>query len=189
MASPARNARFVAARDALVDLTPSRALIARNAQQFARNIGRASAAADVVLTIRRANTLFLSFAESYLDGTDISPAQLTILLALYNAEHGGISNSELCKRLSVTMSNMTQLVDGLQTRRYLRRAPDRRDGRVSRLTLTAAGRRKTEQLAPIHYDAWSTSIGIETDELLQLLSLLDRVRVAVSATLDAEERG
>lgn len=168
-------------------LSFGRSLIENNARRFAADPELAMKGADLLLTVRRTNTLFQMFTEAYLDGSGLSPAQLIIMLALLNAPDA-LSSTEICKHVNVSMSNMTKQIDGLELSGLIRRSTAAHDGRMTRVKLTREGRKRIERLAPVHYDALAESVGLNTTELTALLGLLDRVRTSVGAKLDAVNR-
>jgi len=56
-------------------------------------------------------------------------------------EEGGGRASQLADRLAVAKPTITAVVDGLVERGYLKRSADSGDRRVTKITLTAAGRK------------------------------------------------
>lgn len=68
---------------------------------------------------------------------DVSPAQGMLVHEVARA--GGSTTRVLAKRLGISSSAVTQLVNGLESEGLLRRAPDPSDGRKTRIELTARG--------------------------------------------------
>lgn len=64
----------------------------------------------------------------------------------------GLSQRELADALVVDRSNVTGLVDRMETAGWVRRADDPADRRVYRVKLTAAGRKLQERVAPGYAD-------------------------------------
>ena len=58
--------------------------------------------------------------------------------------------SELAERLSSSLSRLSHLVKRLESRGYVRREPDPRDGRFTNAILLDDGMRKLESAAPAH---------------------------------------
>jgi DNA-binding MarR family transcriptional regulator len=68
---------------------------------------------------------------------DVSPAQGMLVHEVARA--GGSTTRVLAKRLGISSSAVTQLVNGLEAEGLLLRAPDRSDGRKTLIQLTARG--------------------------------------------------
>jgi len=68
---------------------------------------------------------------------DVSPAQGVLVHEVARA--GGSTTRVLAKRLGISSSAVTQLVNGLEAEGLLRRAPDQSDGRKTLIELTARG--------------------------------------------------
>jgi len=69
---------------------------------------------------------------------DLSLPQFRVLAVV---EEGGGRASQLADRLAVAKPTITAAVDGLVERGYLKRSADSDDGRATKITLTAAGRK------------------------------------------------
>jgi DNA-binding MarR family transcriptional regulator len=104
----------------------------------------------------------------------IRPQQYLILLILDTRD--GISQQELCTAASVDSGNMVELLDGLETLRYVRRARDDRDRRRYAVTITSDGRSALAKLrtAVAEYDArfLSPLTDTERDQLATTLAKL-----------------
>jgi DNA-binding MarR family transcriptional regulator len=71
--------------------------------------------------------------------------EFDVLAALRRAgEPFSLTAGELAARTYVTSGTMTSRLDGLTERRLVTRAADREDGRLVRVTLTAAGREQVD---------------------------------------------
>lgn len=79
----------------------------------------------------------------------ITAAQYNVLSVLAAAGEG-ISQRELGDVLVVDRSNVTGLVDRMEKAGWVRRTDDPADRRVYRVTLTLAGRRLWEKIAPAY---------------------------------------
>jgi len=62
----------------------------------------------------------------------------------------GVTQQELAHRLLVTKGNIVGVVDRLESCGWVQRRPDATDRRANRLHLTAAGKRKIENVLPRH---------------------------------------
>jgi DNA-binding MarR family transcriptional regulator len=80
---------------------------------------------------------------------DLSTPQYAIL---FHATPQGVPLSKLCEEMLADNSNLTRLVDRLEARGLVRRAPDPRDRRVTLVQLTPAGEQLISELRPRHRD-------------------------------------
>jgi DNA-binding MarR family transcriptional regulator len=106
----------------------------------------------------------------------LSPSAFTVLANLADAPDGRLQPCMLASRLSVSRPSMCGLIDGLQAKGLVTRAPHGRDGRRVLVTLSASGR----QLLDDHraaYDAMlDTLLADLTDsDCHQLVDLLQRI--------------
>ena len=79
----------------------------------------------------------------------LTPRRHLLLLMIKGAPGGAERStvSELCERLQLAQSTVTELVQRAEEAGLVRRTPARDDGRVAHLTLTAEGERR---LAAVH---------------------------------------
>lgn len=78
---------------------------------------------------------------------DLSTPQYSIL---FHATPEGVPLSYLCQEMVADNSNLTRLVDRLEARGLVRRAPDRHDRRVTLVQLTHEGQTLINELRPRH---------------------------------------
>ncbi len=104
---------------------------------------------DIVATA----DLFLRESTRLFRPQGLTAAQFNVLnlLAVPGAERG-LSQRELADLLVVDRSNVTGLVDRMETSGWVRRADDPADRRVYRVQLTAAGRKLWQKVAPAYAD-------------------------------------
>lgn len=91
-----------------------------------------------------------------------------LLLLMIKGAPGGVERStvsELCERLQLAQSTVTELVQRAEEAGLIRRAPAQNDGRVAYLTLTAEGERR---LAAVHDE-----LRPEREALVRLLREVD----------------
>jgi DNA-binding MarR family transcriptional regulator len=81
---------------------------------------------------------------------DLSFAEYDVLLRLARAPGRGLRMSDLAERVLLSPSGLTRLVDRLEDRRLVERAPDRRDRRVAYASLTPRGLRELRSAARTH---------------------------------------
>lgn len=78
-----------------------------------------------------------------LEPLGMSPRTLGILLAL--AEQPGASQTELCRRLRLDRTTMSQLIDDLTRAKLVRRTSPAHDRRSNQLAMTAKGSKALQQ--------------------------------------------
>ena len=78
---------------------------------------------------------------------DLSTPQYAIL---FHASVEGVPLSVICQEMVADNSNLTRLVDRLEARGLVRRAPDPRDRRVTLVQLTPEGKALIDELRPRH---------------------------------------
>lgn len=78
---------------------------------------------------------------------DLSTPQYAIL---FHASVEGVPLSYICQEMVSDNSNLTRLVDRLEARGLVRRAPDPGDRRVTLVQLTPAGKALIDELRPRH---------------------------------------
>lgn len=78
---------------------------------------------------------------------DLSTPQYAIL---FHASVEGVPLSQICNAMLADNSNLTRLVDRLETRGLVRRAADPHDRRVTLVQLTTEGKALIDELRPRH---------------------------------------
>lgn len=102
------------------------------------------------------------------------------LLAQLERAPEGLRMSELSQRLMVTGGNVTGVTDGLEKEGLVVRVVDSADRRVSRVTLTAEGRRQFNRMAREH-EQWIVDLfeGLSAKDKRQLIDLLGALKQRV----------
>lgn len=114
----------------------------------------------------------------------LSPSAFNMLMALHNTEGRTLEPCQLADRLLVSRPSVTGLLDTLQAKGLVTRAPHPDDGRRVLVRLTAAGMTLLERHFDNHYleqNALFEPFG--TAELETLVTLLRRVPGAMPADL------
>lgn len=132
-----------------------------------------------VLGIRRANSLVTGTVERYLDslglGVDLSRARLSVLRAIYFGEDHRLTLNELGRRMKVSRTNITNLIDGLERDGLVLRAINPVDRRLVDAQLTDKGLQVCSVAIPaIARLMESFCRGFSGEEKAQLASLLTR---------------
>ena len=126
--------------------------------------------------LRRASKLSTTRAEAAFEGLAISFTQWIVLALVY--KHTATTSSELSRDLGHNSGALSRLIDQLEERGLLARAPDSEDRRCIRLSTTAAGGAMVVDLATRVTDLWNELLqGFDEAEILRLIELLDRLVV------------
>ena len=92
----------------------------------------------------------------------------------------GLRMSELSRQMMVTGGNITALVEQLSAEDLISRDPDPLDRRVSRVKLTATGRRRFAEMAAAH-ESWVEDLTrqLSRQDIEQLFDLLGKLKSSV----------
>lgn len=113
--------------------------------------------------------------EAKLGAVGLSLPKLLALKALSDAGES-LPLGQLAERLSCVKSNITQLVDRLETDGFVARKPDPRDRRTRLAVLTAAGRKACKEGTRVQQEAERELLTTLTrDEAHQLGALLEKL--------------
>jgi DNA-binding MarR family transcriptional regulator len=111
-------------------------------------------------------------------GFNLGPPRYAVVRVIFLSEDGRLSLSEIAKRVGVTTTNITNLIDGLERDGWVERFASESDRRVTYVQLTAEGQERCGRLIPA--TARFTS---------QLFSgLTDEEKTALTATLQKLRR-
>jgi DNA-binding MarR family transcriptional regulator len=131
-----------------------------------------------LLAFRTEMRRFMRWSEERAQDEAMTHMQHQLLLAVRaHDDPRGPTISEAADYLLMTLSTASELVDRAETGGYLRRRRSDPDGRVVRLSLTPAGRRKLERLTRL-----------VLAELARLAPVLERV-LADATRLEADRSG
>jgi DNA-binding MarR family transcriptional regulator len=109
-------------------------------------------AIEATLALLRANRMHRTAAGRQIEAMDLpvsmTGARFTLLLILYFARSSLLAQNEISRELSVSRTNITNLIDGLERDGLVARVPNPADRRVSYAQLTPAGEKLCVQLLP-----------------------------------------
>ena len=113
--------------------------------------GGSREATEAFMNVVRTSEAGIARVTRLLRPFDLSPTGGLVLSAL--ADHGPLSPSALSDRLIVTRATMTGLLDSLERRGYLRRAPNPGDRRSLLVEITSEGARVADELRRVIHAA------------------------------------
>lgn len=132
-------------------------------------------------TLARAEGLAATQIARRLREHDLSRAAYNALTILAQSERP-IGPHELARQLFVSAGAVTQLADLLEKQGRIRRRPHQTDRRMSRLELTADGRRVLARAGPDVAEATNRTLaGLTAGEQRQLMRLLRKLEQHVQA--------
>jgi DNA-binding MarR family transcriptional regulator len=125
--------------------------------------------------LSRADHLFATRLEAALDADGLSIAKFGVLKELGEAEEP-LPLGQLAERLACVKSNITQLVDRLETDGLVRRVPDSEDRRSTRAEITEEGRRLYEIGLKVQLELEEDLLqGLSSEEQQQLTFVLEKL--------------
>jgi MarR family 2-MHQ and catechol resistance regulon transcriptional repressor len=111
-------------------------------------------------------------------GVSMTGARFTLLLTLYFARDNLLAQNDISRELSVSRTNITNLIDGLAKDGLVERVPNPADRRVSYAKLTESGKRlcltvlpEITQFMQVHLDGFSPE---ETRQLKEYVYRMQR---------------
>ena len=118
-------------------------------KKFGIEAGKGKYHEEAVYGIALLYNLINNEVSAYLNKYDLTPAQFNVLLVIkQQGGREGISQVDISKRLIVTPSNMTRLIDKLEKARLVDRLAHRGDRRVNLI-------RASEKAVKLLDQAWS----------------------------------
>lgn len=100
----------------------------------------------------------------------LTPSQFGVLEALYHK--GDLRIGEIIEKILSTGGNMTVVIDNLEKSGMVKRYQDPNDRRASIISITEKGRRKIEEIFPIHLEELNNAlINLSLEEKKILINL------------------
>ena len=130
----------------------------------------------IAMRLRRTYMSMHRHAQQHFAPFGVTADQYVVLSIL--AEHEGLRQQELAERANSDANTIAAMLALLEKKRLVRRRSDKNDGRVKRVSLTAAGGRLQEKLSqsvePLH-EAMEQAVGEHREELFVALQQLEAV--------------
>jgi DNA-binding MarR family transcriptional regulator len=104
----------------------------------------------------------------------VVPGQFPALLCLY--EEDGLTQTELCRRVSIEQPTMANTLKRMERDGLIRREPDPLDGRRTRISLTARARRLEGRLTTMANEVNAIALsGLQPAEARSVLPILNKI--------------
>ncbi len=115
-----------------------------------------------VETFHRLRSKLLANLSSYLRGYDLTPVHVWLMLQLDEAQKP-LSFSQLAEALYTSRSNLTQLVDRMESDHLVRRVPNPDDRRSVLVELTPDGQKRTKEARCAHNQSVRELLSVLTE--------------------------
>ena len=141
-----------------------------------------TASLGVVIRVMSLYREFQRQATQALEQVDLELFEYDVLSALRRqGKPFSLPATGLARETGLSSGAMTNRVDKLEARGFVRRRPDKDDRRGVVVSLTAKGRRKIDAAIQLRLDAADENLeGVSAAERAQLASLLRKVALSVS---------
>lgn len=129
-----------------------------------------------------------SAVDTFLARRGISAGRFQVMMMLEFSDKG-MKPSEIANTIGVTQATVTGLLDGLETKEYVRRMDCQDDRRACIVAITEKGKKFMEQARP-DFNRWIEACysSVNVPEKDQLVALLLKVQEAFRANLDPMAR-
>jgi len=130
--------------------------------------------------LRRVGALVSKQAAAIFETIDLAPGQFSILALI--ADHPDCSQSNLAELARINKATLTPVIERLQALQYIARAPNEKDRRAYRLSVTARGRQAIARVSPklAAFEQLITA-DLAADQIDNILFALRSVEAAIGA--------
>ena len=139
-----------------------------------------SRATETAMNLVRTSDLLIKHIANLVQPFDLTPSSGLVLGIL--ADFGApLPPHKIAERLIISRASVTSLIDSLERRGYVRRAPHSTDRRMLLIELTDAGRQVAHEfrlLVHQHQKVWLA--GLSEQEQIQLIDTLHRIQAALN---------
>lgn len=135
-------------------------------ETFGINVGKGKYHEEVVYSIVLAFNLLNNEMTAYLKDFNLTPAKFNVLLVIrHQGGKDGISQVEISKKLIVTASNMTRLLDKMEKEKLVQKASQEGDRRVKIIKITEKASKLLDAVWPGYNEKLEKlASGLEKDE-------------------------
>ena len=99
------------------------------------------------------------------------------MLLKFLSRHDGLTHSDIAEKLAISPAAVTKVIKRLEEQNYLKRQPDPKDERVSRVFMQPEGQKKIEEIQRIFQELDNTTFqNFSEDELEHLHGYLLRMQ-------------
>lgn len=148
--------------------------------------GEAEAEMVAVTSIMRVHQILMARLNELLEPFALTFPRYEALMLLHFSRRGSLPLGKIGERLQVHRTSVTNTVDGLAKRGFVRRVPHASDGRAVLAEILPQGRRVAERATAALNEAGFATAPLSAAELGQVYGLLRRLRAGAG---DFEDEG
>lgn len=140
-----------------------------------------SARQEAYLALQRTTDLASRPVEKVFSRWGLTPEQYNVLRILRGAEPTGLPTLEIGRRMITRASNVTRIIDRLESKKLVDRKRETQDRRVVRIRISGEGLKLLDEMQDTVTDASQGSIsGLTETEAQRLVNLLEKIREGLS---------
>ena len=142
--------------------------------------GASAKSTETAMNIVRTSDLLVKHIADLIQPFDLTPSSGLALGIL--ADHGEpLPPNKIAERLIISRASVTSLLDSLERRGYVRRAPHSTDRRMLLIELTDSGRQVAQDFRLLAHQQEKVWMAVLTEqEQAQLIDILHRVQTALN---------
>jgi DNA-binding MarR family transcriptional regulator len=146
-----------------------------------------SARIEAYLALQRTTDLASRPVEKVFSRWGLTPEQYNVLRILRGAEPKGLPTLEIGRRMITRASNVTRIIDRLESKKLVDRKRETQDRRVVRIRISGEGLKLLSEMQDSVSEASEVSIaGLTEPEAQRLVNLLEKIREGLSAVSSDE---
>jgi DNA-binding MarR family transcriptional regulator len=132
---------------------------------------------EAYLALQRTTDLASRPVEKIFARWGLTPEQYNVLRILRGAEPTGLPTLEIGRRMITRASNVTRIIDRLESKKLVERKRETQDRRVVRIRIAPEGLSLLEEMQdPVSTAAQASIEGLSESEAERLIELLDKIR-------------
>lgn len=142
-----------------------------------------SARQEAYLALQRTTDLASRPVEKVFSKWGLTPEQYNVLRILRGAEPKGLPTLEIGRRMITRASNVTRIIDRLESKQLVERRRETQDRRVVRIRISREGLRLLDEMQDSVVEATQSAIdGLTEQDAQRLVLLLEKIRVGLSGS-------
>jgi DNA-binding MarR family transcriptional regulator len=144
----------------------------------------------VLLTLLHTTDVIKEAESRFLAEHRLSQGRFVVMVLLHDRQSGSMKSSELADEAAVSRATMTGLLDSLERDGFIRREVDRRDRRVTNVSLTGEGRETLKRVLPGYVRCLSGMVALlDQGERQQLAALSRKIQTKLQSSGAAGSNG
>lgn len=141
-----------------------------------------SARQEAYLALQRTTDLASRPVEKIFSKWGLTPEQYNVLRILRGAEPDGLPTLEIGRRMITRASNVTRIIDRLESKKLVHRKRETQDRRVVRIRISGEGLELLAEMQdPVTEASQGAIHGLSEAEAQRLVNLLEKIREGLSS--------